>query len=138
MKKYVLAAALIGAIGFTSFSMAAARGNYGYGPGPGNGDCGGYGYCNNAANSDADNEKGAAFFDETKETIRNFQGCLLLELFRDRKDPRVFFTYSYWNSEDDLEAYRSSDFFRNVWGKTKLLFEIKPVAWSVDKVASLN
>lgn len=77
-------------------------------------------------------------FDETKETIRNFQGCLLLELFRDRKDPRVFFTYSYWNSEDDLEAYRSSDFFRNVWGKTKLLFEIKPVAWSVDKVASLN
>ena len=68
MRKYVLAAALIGAIGFTSFSMAAARGNYGYGPGPGNGDCGGYGYCNNAANSDADNEKGAAFFEETKET----------------------------------------------------------------------
>jgi len=66
MKKYVLAAALIGAIGFTSFSMADARGNYGYGPG--NSDCGGYGYCNNVANSDADNEKGAAFFEETKET----------------------------------------------------------------------
>ena len=35
MKKYLMAAALIGAIGFTSFSMANARGNYGYGPGPG-------------------------------------------------------------------------------------------------------
>jgi len=68
MKKYVLAAALIGAIGFTSFSMADARGNYGYGPGPGYGDCGGYGYCNKVADSDEDNEKGAVFFEETKET----------------------------------------------------------------------
>jgi Spy/CpxP family protein refolding chaperone len=68
MKKYVLAAALIVAIGFASYSMADARGNYGYGPGPGNGDCGGYGDCNNVDRSDADNEKGAAFFEETKET----------------------------------------------------------------------
>ncbi|MGI9548271.1 MAG: putative quinol monooxygenase [Flavobacteriaceae bacterium] len=77
-------------------------------------------------------------FDQTKETIRKFKGCMLLELYRDRNDTGVFFTYSYWNSEEDLEAYRSSDFFRNVWGKTKLLFELKPEAWSVDKVASLN
>jgi Spy/CpxP family protein refolding chaperone len=68
MKKYVAAAALIGAIGFASFSMADARGNYGYGPGPGYGDCGGYGYCNNLAITDADNEKTSAFVEETKET----------------------------------------------------------------------
>ena len=68
MKKYVIAAALVGAIGFTSFSMANARGNYGYGPGPGYGDCGGYGYCNNLNKADIDDEKGAAFFEETKET----------------------------------------------------------------------
>jgi Spy/CpxP family protein refolding chaperone len=68
MKKYVLAAALIGAIGFASYSMADARGNYGYGSGPGNGDCDGYGYCNNFDRLGADNEKGAAFFEETKET----------------------------------------------------------------------
>ena len=68
MKKYVLAAALIGAIGFTSFSMANARGNYGYGPGPGYGDCGGYGSCNNLVDSGTDNQKGTAFFEETKET----------------------------------------------------------------------
>jgi Spy/CpxP family protein refolding chaperone len=68
MKKYVLAAALIGAIGFASYSMADVRGNYGYGPGPGNGNCGGYGYCNNVDRSDVDNEKGAVFFEETKET----------------------------------------------------------------------
>ena len=66
MKRYLVAAALIGAIGFTGFSMANARGNYGYGPGPGYGNCGGYGYCNNLATPDADNEKGAAFIEETK------------------------------------------------------------------------
>jgi hypothetical protein len=68
MKKYVVAAALIGAIGFTGFSMVNAHGNYGYGPGPGYGDCDGYGYCNNFADGEKDNEKTAAFFEETKET----------------------------------------------------------------------
>jgi Spy/CpxP family protein refolding chaperone len=68
MKKYVVAAALIGAIGFASFSMADARGNYGYGPGPGYGNCGGYGYCNNVSYPDADNEKANEFYEATKET----------------------------------------------------------------------
>jgi hypothetical protein len=49
MKKYVAAAALIGAIGFSTISMADGRGNYGYGPGPGYGDCGGGRYCDNGS-----------------------------------------------------------------------------------------
>ena len=77
-------------------------------------------------------------FEETKQTIRNFNGCRFLELYQDRSDPRVFFTYSYWNTEDDLEAYRQSDFFKNVWGKTRELFVAKPEAWSVNKMASLS
>ena len=65
MKKYLVAAALIGAIGFSGFSMANARG-YGYGPGPGFGGCGGGRYCDNEAYYEKDDEKAAAFFDETK------------------------------------------------------------------------
>jgi Spy/CpxP family protein refolding chaperone len=68
MKKYLMAAALIGAISVTNFSLANARGNYGYGPGPGYGDCGGYSNCNNLAYSEVDNEKGATFYEETKES----------------------------------------------------------------------
>ena len=67
MKKYLVAAALIGAIGFAGFSMASARGNYGYGPGSGNGDCNGARYCDNESYSEKDNEKASAFFEETKE-----------------------------------------------------------------------
>ena len=66
MKKYLVAAALIGAIGFSGISMANARG-YGYGPGPGFGGCDGGRYCDNGSYSEQDNEKASAFFEETKE-----------------------------------------------------------------------
>jgi quinol monooxygenase YgiN len=77
-------------------------------------------------------------FEETKEVIQNFDGCSLLELYQDTKDPAVFFTYSYWASEKHLEAYRQSDFFKHVWSRTKLLFEDRPQAWSVEKVHAIN
>ena len=67
MKKYVAAAALIGAIGFSTISMADGRGNYGYSPGPGYGDCGGGRYCDNGFFSEKDDEKASAFFAETKD-----------------------------------------------------------------------
>ncbi len=85
-------------------------------------------------------ENVAAFldiFESKKEKIRSNNGCQLLELYRDKKDPTIFFTYSYWETEQDLENYRNSDLFKVVWAKTKALFNIKPEAWSVDKTVSL-
>jgi heme-degrading monooxygenase HmoA len=49
----------------------------------------------------------------------------------------VFFTYSYWETEQDLENYRNSELFDTVWSFTKKLFNDKPEAWSVDKLVSL-
>lgn len=82
-------------------------------------------------------EKFLANFDEKKEYIRKSPGCRLLELYRDKTNPDIFFTYSYWETEEDLENYRNSELFKGVWAKTKILFNDKPVAWSVDKLASL-
>lgn len=79
-----------------------------------------------------------ANFEENKHKIRGFSGCQFLELYRDKTNPTVFFTYSYWESEAHLEAYRHSDVFNAVWTKTKVLFNIKPVAWSVDKLETLK
>lgn len=76
-------------------------------------------------------------FDENKNKIRNFKGCCLLELYRDKNNPNIFFTYSYWESESDLENYRQSDLFKSVWSKTKPFFNEKPEAWSVDKIKTL-
>lgn len=86
-------------------------------------------------------DKVTAFLDnfhEVKEHIRNFPGNRFLELYRDKQDPSIFFTYSYWDSEEDLENYRKSELFEGVWTYTKQFFNDKPQAWSVDKLVSLN
>lgn len=77
-------------------------------------------------------------FHENKKKIRAVNGCHLLELLRDKDNPNIFFTYSYWNEQVDLENYRQSDLFKAVWAKTKVLFNEKPHAWSVEKVVSLQ
>ena len=77
-------------------------------------------------------------FDENKEKIRNFPGCRLLELYRDKNASNLFFTYSYWDSEKDLNDYKNSMLFKSIWKKTKVLFNDKPQAWSVDKLAILE
>lgn len=78
-----------------------------------------------------------ANFELMKTKIRNSPGNRLLELYQDKNDPRLFFTYSYWDTEQDLENYRQSELFYDVWQFTKKLFNDKPQAWSVDKVVSL-
>lgn len=77
-------------------------------------------------------------FDNIKENIISFEGCELLELYRDKNNPCIFFTYSHWASEKDLNNYRDSAFFKNVWAKTKMMFSERPLAWSVDKMVSLT
>lgn len=74
-----------------------------------------------------------AIFEASKHKIRNVSGCNFLELYQDKNNPAIFFTYSYWDSDTDLENYRNSAFFKSVWAKTKVLFAEKPEAWSVDK-----
>ncbi len=77
-------------------------------------------------------------FETHKSTIRAFKGCAHLELYRDLTDPSLFFTYSFWDSAAALENYRQSEVFKTVWAQTKPLFNLKPEAWSLDKVAAVN
>ncbi len=76
-------------------------------------------------------------FEVMKEKIRNAPGNRLLELYQDKDNAAIFFTYSYWETEDDLENYRQSELFLDVWSFTKKLFNAKPEAWSVNKLVSL-
>lgn len=72
-------------------------------------------------------------FDVNKYKIRRFDGCERLEMWRDKGQGNVFMTYSWWESEAHLEAYRNSELFQSVWANTKPLFSAKPVAWSVEQ-----
>lgn len=76
-------------------------------------------------------------FNEIKQTIRNSPGCLYLELAQDTKEPTIFITCSHWDSEESLNAYRNTDFFKEVWQKTKILFSEKPLAFSYTVIDRL-
>jgi heme-degrading monooxygenase HmoA len=78
-----------------------------------------------------------ANFETVKEEIRKSDGNRFLELYQDKNDKCIFFTYSYWETEADLETYRQSALFSTVWSYTKTLFNAKPEAWSVDKLITL-
>jgi quinol monooxygenase YgiN len=77
-------------------------------------------------------------FEERKERIRHFEGCLHLELWRQTGEKHIYFTYSHWNSEKDLDHYRFSAFFKETWQLTKALFSAKPEAWSVEQVSVIE
>jgi heme-degrading monooxygenase HmoA len=74
-------------------------------------------------------------FEESKDQIRAFAGNRHVELLQDVSDPCVFFTYSLWENEQALEAYRHSGLFEKTWARTKVLFAGKPQAWSTEKLS---
>ena len=73
-------------------------------------------------------------FEESKQKILTQKGCLRLEMLQDVNEKNIFFTYSWWDSEKDLNDYRHSKLFKGVWNKTKLLFNDKPKAWCTEKI----
>ena len=75
-------------------------------------------------------------FAENKSRIAGFEGCTHLELWNDKENSNVFFTYSHWQNESYLEKYRNSELFNSVWTQTKTLFSAKPEAWTLVKVGS--
>lgn len=73
-------------------------------------------------------------FDENAHLIRGFSGCKSMILLREKENGNVFFTYSIWDEENDLELYRKSELFGKVWGKVKPYFSARPEAWSCHKI----
>ncbi len=77
-------------------------------------------------------EKFKAIYELNWHKIKGFEGCLHVELLQDRSSPSIFFTYSNWESENHLNNYRDSILFKTVWASTKVLFNQKPEAWTLN------
>lgn len=78
------------------------------------------------------------FFEERKQRIRDVDGCTHLELWQDENNANVFYTYSIWQHEVDLENYRSSLFFQDTWTQVKAWFADKPFAFSAHTLTQLS
>jgi heme-degrading monooxygenase HmoA len=68
-----------------------------------------------------------------KEGIVAFEGCSFLEILQDVNNKNLFFSHSHWQSENALNKYRDSDFFRGNWVQVKQWFIAKPEAWSLER-----
>ena len=75
-------------------------------------------------------------FEEVKTTIRQQPGCHHLELWQDDGQSNVLFTFSIWENDAALDAYRQSAFFGKTWKRTKELFAGRAEAWSVSTLDS--
>jgi len=75
-----------------------------------------------------------SFFQQRQAQIKNFEGCHHVELWQDKHHASTFFTYSIWQSEEHLNAYRQSPFFKETWQLTRQKFADKAKAWTVEKV----
>ena len=73
-------------------------------------------------------------FEGWRHRIRAFPGCRYLELLREEEGSGVFMTYSEWDGPDDLEKYRLSDVFGEVWPTVKGMFAAPAEAWTMDRL----
>lgn len=71
-------------------------------------------------------------WNESRAKIAAFEGCQFVEMHQARVPNNVCFTHSVWESEDALNKYRHSELFGATWKRTKLLFDDKPEAWSLN------
>ncbi len=73
-------------------------------------------------------------FKESEDKIRNFEGCLSMDGYKDRLNHCIFFTYSIWDSPESLENYRKSILFKDIWKQTKQYFSRPAEAWSLQRM----
>ena len=72
------------------------------------------------------------FFGEIKNQVGNQPGCSGVKLLKDISGSGIYFTYSNWDDEKSLNAYRDTELFNMVWPKVKAWFADKPEAWSTE------
>ncbi len=77
-------------------------------------------------------------FNQNKYKIANSKGCHSVEILQSVHQKNIFFTYSFWDSEEDLNSYRHSELFKTTWAKTKILFSEKPEAWTVNSLDTIH
>ncbi|MFW5955200.1 MAG: putative quinol monooxygenase [Rhodothermales bacterium] len=78
-----------------------------------------------------------ALFDSVSPSIRSHIGCHHLELWQDVRYPNVLTTYSLWENEDALNAYRNSDVFIDSWQQARRMFAAEPETMSFSRCRSV-
>tara|TARA_B100000809_G_C14633582_1_gene349513 strand:- start:111 stop:398 length:288 start_codon:yes stop_codon:yes gene_type:complete len=74
------------------------------------------------------------YYNSIKQKVADQPGCNGVKLLKEIGDTGVFFTYSNWDSVDDLNNYRNTEAFGEIWPTVKDWFAVKAEAWSSDEM----
>lgn len=73
-----------------------------------------------------------SYFNTIQNQVGEQPGCHGVKLLKDKSGAGIYFTYSVWNEQQDLDRYRKTELFGQVWPKVKAWFKEKPEAWSTE------
>lgn len=75
-----------------------------------------------------------------KQTLKDYQkalkeqkGCMHLDMFSDKKEKDIFYSYTIWDNDTNLKKYRKSALYKELSGKILPLCDKEPKAWTVDE-----
>ena len=74
------------------------------------------------------------YINSIHDEIFQFTGCHNMEVLNDKDDPKVFFIYTIWKNETELNKFRNSSFNRNFWNTLQDLCESRPEVWTVENI----
>jgi len=74
------------------------------------------------------------YFLTIKDQVVGQPGCYGVKLFKEKEETGIFFTYSHWDSENDLNNYRQTEIFGKIWPTVKRWFASKAEVWTVDEL----
>lgn len=78
------------------------------------------------------------FFSSFQNQILEFDGCMHHDLFPDKDNKEIYYSYTIWKSEVKLKKYRNSELIKNISKAVEPKCEKEPLAWTVDKVFEKN
>jgi len=74
----------------------------------------------------------ANYYNSIKHKVAGQPGCNGVKLLKEIGETGVFFTYSNWDSVNDLNNYRNTEAFGEIWPTVKNWFASKAEAWSLE------
>ena len=84
--------------------------------------------------ADAKAESFAAIFESRNPASIKAAGCHEVKLYKDKENEHCIFTISIWESEEALNTYRDSSFFKTTWSMVKPMLSKKAQVWSLESV----
>lgn len=72
-------------------------------------------------------------FTNYQSQIKDFKGCMQHDIFCDKEKEEIYYSYTIWDSEKNLNKYRKSTLLKEINTNIIQYCSKDPQAWTIDK-----